>query len=98
MSGGVVGLQLRYSTYGHDNIVLIRLAEPIDGVDVRDLLKQLGFGIRRIGRCSTCRGDLQVEMAHAVRQDGSCDILRRAQKSQDPGRKSLAVPRVAIER
>jgi hypothetical protein len=66
MSGGVAGLQLRYSTYGHDNIVLIRLAEPIDGVDVRDLLKQLGFRIGRIGRCSTCRGDLQVEMAHAV--------------------------------
>ena len=66
MSGGVAGLQLRYSAYGHHNIVLIRLAEPIDGVDIRDLLEQLGFRIGCIGRGPTCRGDLQVEMAHAI--------------------------------
>jgi len=65
-SGRVASLQLRYSANGHDNIILIRLAEPIDGVDIRALLEKLGFGIGRISRGPTCRGDLQLEMAHAV--------------------------------
>ena len=66
LSGGVASLQLRYSADGHDNIILIRLAEPIDGVDIRYLLEQLGLGVGRVGSCPTCRGELQVEVAHAV--------------------------------